>query len=242
MAVLIRINGEQYRIPLTVSDITLSTQILLMQVEKTAPQEFLDIMNEKDDELRAVKAKRIPKRTYASKVLPYFARVIEAATGIPADILLGKNGHAGAPVHLIEDYFWKVQAALLSFDETQAKDRFEIGGEVWTLPKQHMKGGTFGEFAEAATYEDEAASVAAGSWERMAYVMAVLLRPEGEKFDPATFEEIVEERAAFMLTLGMDVVYSTAFFLLKQNQKSNVDMAIYSTAQALGRYRQGARP
>lgn len=241
MSVLIRINGDEYFLPLSVEDITLRQHMEMVKIEATVPEEFAAILNEKDTEQRKLKASRLPKVKYAKKVIPYFAAVISCASGISIDVLLGKNGHQGAPVAMIESWYWKVQEAYLRYSATEARTTWQINGQTWVLPNPAMNKHSFGEFAEAAQYEDYGADVAGGNWDKMPYMMAVLLKPEGEKFDPDTFDDIVEERAEIMRGLSMDIVYSVAFFLLKRNQQSSLDSAIYTSARLLSTFRQGSR-
>lgn len=236
-----KVNGTEYTLPLSVADITLRQHLRMIEVEATAPDEFTAILDEKNPDLRKKKAARLPKVRYAKKILPFFARVISCASGVPVEILLGKDGHQGAPVAMLEAWYWKIQEAYLKWDSAQAKRQFEIDGKIWTLPEDHMAKSTFGEFAEAAQYEDYAADVAGGNWSKMPYVMAVLLKPEGEKFDPDTFDDIVEQRAEFMRGLTMDVVYSVSFFLLKRNLNSKIDSAIYTSARLLSTYKQASK-
>jgi len=238
---LIKINGTDYTLPLSVGDITLRQHVAMVETEVAAPEEFKAILEETDPAKRKLKAQRLPKIKYAKKVLPYFARVIECASGIPSDILLGKNGHQGAPVAMLEAWYWKIQEAYNTWDKEQVKNSWYFNGQTWALPEEHMLKSTFGEFAEAAQYEDYAADVAGGNWSKMPYVMAVLLKPEGEKFDPDHFDEVVEERAEIMRGLTMDVVYSTAFFLLKRNETLKLDSAIYTTSRLLSTYKQASK-
>lgn len=209
----VRINKTEYGIPQTVSDIKLKDFITWTEIEAAEmPTELRQIVEEQDPEKKKFMAGRLSKRAYIKKVVPYYIRVLNTVTGIPISTLKGDRMHEGAPVIFIEDWYWQTVNALAKFEFDPGKTRFVIGGDPWTLPEEHMKKSTFGEFAEAAQYEDYAADVAAGNWGRMPYVMAVLLRPEGEEFDPYRFDEIVEERAEIMRKQSMDTVYQVSFF------------------------------
>ena len=235
MALLATINNEQYRVPLSVADITLSTHLAIVNVEKNIPDELADILKEEDESKRKEMAGAIEKMVYIKKIIPYFARVISAATGIPANVLLGDKQHEGAPVNMIEKWYWAIMAAYGRVSYKEGKRQFLLRGEVWEIPDNLMQKSTFGEFAEAAQYEMYTSETEQGMWDRMPYVLAVLLRPEGEKFDPYTFDEIVEERAEMMRSITMDVVYQVAFFLLGQNAKSGQDIQISMLARLLAR-------
>lgn len=228
----ILINGDPYGIPENCDDITLAQHIAMLDVEQSAPAIFREISEEKNTAQRQLMASRFPKLKYVKEVLPYYARVIEAQVGIPAQKLL-----ASAPVEVIEKVFWQIQNAYVSFTD-QKQTVFEINGQNWTLPANDMAGSTFGEFAEAAQYEEYAADVASGQYTRMPYVMAVLLRPVGEVFDPERHDEIVEERAEIMRNRSMSTVYQVAFFLTGLKRQLEADLAIYTLSRAVGRSRQ----
>lgn len=234
----IEINGTAYRVPETCADITLDTHLQMLEVEASAPEEWRDLSEERDPNKRRVKISRFPKNTYVRKVLPYFARVVAVQTGIPVEVMLNKNGHTGCPVSLIERIYWQIQAAYFAFNpQTDARLEFEIEGGRWVLPPEEMRGETFGRFAQAAQFEEYAADVAGGNWQKMPHVMAVLLTPEGETFDPDVFDTIENKRVAIMLRQPMSVVYSVAFFLTELKRRSVVDSVIYTAARTLGRYR-----
>ena len=240
MAAIIKINDIAYRLPLALEDITLRTHLRIMEAESHAPKRLLELLNEPDPLKRAQSAGLITDKIYVGKIIPYFANVIQAASGIPADVLLGRKNWEGAPVAMIEEWYWRIQQCYLNYKEVkeQQVSEWEVNGSIWALPEKHMTKSTFGQFAEAAQYEESVNSLSAGNREAMPYVMAVLLRPKGEVFDPLTFDEIVEDRKEFMLDLGMDVVMQTAFFLQKLNEKSAPDLAIYTAARELARLKQ----
>lgn len=236
----VKINGQQYRLPTTVQDISLRKFIHWTETEETEmPAELRAIVSESDPEKKRLKASRLPKRTYIRKLVPYYAKVISIVSDIPESVLLGDRQHEGAPVMVLDAWYWQTVNALANFEYEPGRRAFLINGETWTLPVDYMAKSTFGEFAEAAQYEEYSADVAGGNWEKMPYVMAVLLRPEGEEFSPYTFDSIVEERAEIMRGLTMDVVYQVSFFLLERNEKLRADSLIYSIARLLATYRQG---
>ncbi len=240
MALKAKINGVDYRVPLSVVDITLRTHLAIIAQEENMPPELRLIVEEKDAATRALMSKRLKKSVYAKTFIPYYASIVSTATGIPREVLLGDRTHQGMPVATLENWYWQIMAAYANFEYKPGLSSFQINGQTWTLPAGNMEKGTFGEFAEAAQYEDHVADVAAGNWGAMPYVMAVLLRPEGEPFDPDTFDDVVEERAEIMRGLTMDVAYQVSFFLLERNRASNLDSLIYTLSRQLGTFRQAS--
>lgn len=240
MAQQVKINGQQYRLPTSVHDITLETFITWTAAEDAEmPEELRAIATETDPEKKKLKASRLPKRTYIRKLVPYFAKVVSIVSGIPQNILLGDKENEGAPVMMLDAWYWQTVNALAKFEYEPGRSKFRIDGQIWTLPEDYMAKSTFGEFAEAAQYEDYSADVAGGNWSKMPHVMAVLLKPEGEKFDPYRFgdDDFVEQRAAIMRGLTMDVVYQVSFFLLERNERLRTDSLIYSISRLLATYK-----
>jgi hypothetical protein len=234
MSLAVTINGNRYNVPTELKDITLRRHIALMEQEAKAPNAIKDIFAEQDNDKRYALAAKIRPTTYAKTVLPYFARYVSAATDIPVNILLGDKDHEGAPIGLIENWYWRIQLAYHKGNEI-AKDKrvYEVNGQAWELPKAGMINSTFGEFAEAAQYEQYAGESSDNSAAHLPYMIAVILRPAGEKFDPYNFDEIVEQRAEMMRDLPMTDVQSIAFFLLKRNASLGLDSQIYTAAQTL---------
>ena len=233
----VKVNGESYGLPLTVSDITIEKHIELSRLEAEMPQKLKDILDEQDTAQRQWKAKRVKKTEYSKEFLPYFGRVISIMSGIPLNLLLGDAQNAGAPVAMLETWYWKVMEAYAKFEPDETVTSFVIEGEEYFLPETHMTASTFGEFAEAAQYEEHSSDVAAGKWESIPKVMAILLKRKGEKYDPQNLDAIVEERAKIFMGAGMDVAYQTAFFLLKRNIELKKDSLIYTVARTIATHR-----
>lgn len=240
MALNVKINETEYRLPLFASDITLEKFIDLVKLEQAEmPEELKQVIEEPDIEQRRWKAGRMPKRIYARKIVPYYAKAISTVTGVPEKVLLGDKKHDGAPVRLIETWYWNMVNSLARFKPDTGKDSFLIDGERWVLPKENMKSSTFGEFAEAAQYEEYQADAAAGNWDKMPFVMAILLKPEGEQYDPYTFgnDDFIEGRAEIMKRQTMDLVYQVSFFLLRRSENSKTDSLIYTISRLLATYK-----
>jgi len=69
----------------------------------------------------------------------------------------------------------------------------------------------------------------------MPYVMAVLVKPQGETYDPYKFDDdsFIEGRAEIMRRQPMDLVYQVSFFLLERNENLRADSLIYMLARLL---------
>lgn len=240
----VKINGTAYELPVSVADITLHRFIKWTELERAEmPDELRTIVEDDDGERKALKAKRLPKRTYVRKIVPYYAKVLSILSDIPLNVLLGDKENEGAPVMIQEAWYWRAVNALASFEFDPTLTRFYINAEVWVLPEPNMVRSTFGQFAEAAQYEDYAADVAGGNWARIPHVMAVLLRPEGEAYDPYRFDDdtFIEERAEIMRRQTMDTVYQVCFFLLERNENSRTDSLIYTLARLLATSKQALK-
>lgn len=237
MAMRVKVNGVEYRVPRSVHDITLRTHLEIVKAENTRmPAGLKAIMEEKTRQRKQLIASRVPKRMYAREFLPYYAHVISLATGIPEEQIRGNRKFQGMPVAMIDAWYWGIMRAYAAF-EPAGVTRFEIDGQTFALPPDYMETSHFGEFAEAAQYEDYVADVATGNWSSMPKLLAVLIRPEvdgvRERYDPDTFDAMVDERAELFLDQPMALVYEAAFFLLRRSAESRTDSLIYTIARQL---------
>jgi galactokinase len=112
---------------------------------------------------------------------------------------------------------------------------FELSGELYYLPQRFMQNSTIEDFAEANEYEKQLADVMNGQYKALPKVAAVLCRKEGEGFD----DYKVEERAKlFESMLNADDLFQVGFFLLRQSEKLQKDLQIYTTSQTLAALKQ----
>jgi hypothetical protein len=229
----IRINNEPYSIPLSVDDISIEKHLALSKAESDMPEKLKAILDETDSDKRVWMSKRVKKTEYAKEFLPYYATAISIMSGVPIHLLLGDKEHEGAPVAMLEAWYWKIMSAYGKFEIDETVSSFVIEGEEYFLPENGMANSTFGEFAEAAQYEDFAADVAAGNMAAIPKVMAVLLKKKGEKYNPDLLDEKVEERSKLFLSAPLSVAYNTAFFLLRLNEKSRISSLIYTAARTI---------
>lgn len=115
---------------------------------------------------------------------------------------------------------------------------FELSGEIYYLPQRFMQNSTIEDFAEANEYEKQLADVMNGQYKALPKVAAVLCRKEGEGFD----DYKVEERAKlFESMLNADDLFQVGFFLLRQSEKLQKDLQIYTTSQTLAALKQVSR-
>ena len=112
---------------------------------------------------------------------------------------------------------------------------FELSGEIYYLPQRFMQNSTIEDFAEANEYEKQLADVMNGQYKALPKVAAVLCRKKGEGFD----DYKVEERAKlFESMLNADDLFQVGFFLLRQSEKLQKDLQIYTTSQTLAALKQ----
>ena len=115
---------------------------------------------------------------------------------------------------------------------------FELSGELYYLPQRFMQNSTIEDFAEANEYEKQLADVMNGQYKALPKVAAVLCRKEGEGFD----DYKVEERAKlFESMLNADDLFQVGFFLLRQSEKLQKDLQIYTTSQTLAALKQESK-
>ena len=115
---------------------------------------------------------------------------------------------------------------------------FELSGEIYYLPQRFMQNSTIEDFAEASEYEKQLADVLNGQYKALPKVAAVLCRKEGEGFD----DYKVEERAKlFESMLNADDLFQVGFFLLRQSEKLQKDLQIYTTSQTLAQLKQESK-
>lgn len=115
---------------------------------------------------------------------------------------------------------------------------FELSGELYYLPQRFMQNSTIEDFAEANEYEKQLADVMNGQYKALPKIAAVLCRKEGEGFD----DYKVEERAKlFESMMNADDLFQVGFFLLRQSEKLQKDLQIYTTSQTLAALKQASK-
>lgn len=152
---------------------------------------------------------------YATKYLPYMAKVVSHFTGVPLDTCNGV-GKEYMLVGTLEFLFEKIMYVLRMEPGDENRQSFVVNGVRYVLPDALMKKSTLIEFAEAAQFEEATQSVKHGEYLAMLDVAAVLLRPEGVGYSEEQYEA---NRVTFTEHLNMHDLYQVGFFLAKQSEK-----------------------
>lgn len=237
--------GGRFTYPSELADITLRHYIDFMTfVEPTMPEEFRRIEaasiarnsaetdQEKDKALKefdeAVQA--CTDVVMYRKVYPYFARVVaHFANGITEEeIIGGKKQGDGMNIGNLEYLYTSVVKMLNNYEEPEYTNVIMVDGELWYLPMRYMEKSTLIEYAEASQFEANLKDVEEGNWKALAKIMCVLVRKEGEQYSDKLLK-----REEMFLNWTLDNCLKVAFFLLKRNEISQQNLAIYMAAQDL---------
>ncbi len=228
------IENRRYNVPTVLNDIDIARHIKIMAAEAKMPDILRKIVAERDNSVKEELQARITKKDYGRLIIPYFASFISAATDIPVFYLIGDERVKGQSLEQIEKLYYGIVNAYTEFEYSEASEvEIEVTPgvfETWELPKNFMEGNTLYEFLAAAEYEAATADLAAGKWEAVLYILAILCRPKGELFN----DEIIEERAEFFKGQRLSVALQAAFFLLRQSANFQQDSIIY-LAEKVGR-------
>ena len=165
---------------------------------------------------------------YATKYLPFMAKVVSHFTGVPLEACNG-IGKEYMLVGTLEFLFEKIMAVVRSDAKDEAKQEYLINGTKYLLPDALMKKSTLIEFAEAAQFEEATASVKNGEYMAMLDVAAVLLRPEGVGYSEEQYEA---NRAVFEEHMNMYDLYQVGFFLARQSEKYGNALQNYTLVTA----------
>lgn len=166
---------------------------------------------------------------YATKYLPYMAKVVSHFTGVPLESC-GGLGKEYMLVGTLEFLFEKIMYVLRMEPADENKQSFSINGVNYVLPDALMKKSTLIEFAEAAQFEEATHGVKHGEYLAMLDVAAVLLRPEGIGYSEEQYEA---NRATFAEHLNMHDLYQIGFFLKRQSEKYGDALQNYTMAAAI---------
>lgn len=173
--------------------------------------------------------KTMGNKWYATKYLPFMAKVVSHFTGVPLEACNG-IGKEYMLVGTLEFLFEKIMAVVRSEARDEAKQTYIINGTKYVLPDALMKKSTLIEFAEAAQFEEATANVKNGEYMAMLDVTAVLLRPEGVGYSEEQYEL---NRAAFDEHMNMYDLYQVGFFLAMQSEKYANALQNYTLAAAM---------
>ncbi len=220
--------------PNSIDDITIEQHIALMEYEKkNMPQVMREIIKEKSDIIRKQLTEKISKKVYGNEIIPYYATVVSMlCENLPINIILGDNKIKGFSVKLIEEWYNHLMSLYANF-EADESNIFVVNvngqNETWYIEDNFMQGSTLNEFLCAAEYEERIKLLGKGDWEAVLGIMAVIIRPKGEKFD----EELIEERSELFRKQKLSLALKAGFFLLKQSKKCADDLSFYLSVQNL---------
>lgn len=173
--------------------------------------------------------KTMGNKWYATKYLPFMAKVVSHFTDVPLEACNG-IGKEYMLVGTLEFLFEKIMTVVRSEARDEVKQTYLINGIKYVLPDALMKKSTLIEFAEAAQFEEATAGVKNGEYMAMLDVAAVLLRPEGVGYSEEQYEL---NRAAFEKEMNMHDLYQVGFFLAMQSEKYANALQNYTLAAAM---------
>lgn len=237
--------GGSFTFPQTLADITLKQYIDFMTfVEPTKPDELrrIEIASQAFNEAEKPQEKEKAGAEFDEavnacndivmyrKVYPYFARVVaHFANGITEEeIIGGKKQGDGMNIGNLEYLYTSVVKMLNNYEEPEYTNVILVDGELWYLPMRYMEKSTLIEYAEASQFEANLKDVEEGNWKALAKIMCVLVRKEGEQYSDKLLK-----REEMFLNWTLDNCLKVAFFLLKRNEISQQNLAIYMAAQDL---------
>jgi len=234
--IVVSINDNRYKIPQTWSEITLSQGIAVHNLFPVIPGRLKDIYlaaNErKTDEV--VKLQEETTTEEALKVFPaWYGDVICAVSDIPQDVM--DNTDTFERTKLYMDYCeWIVLGLMflpVDFEPKGIKD-FEHRSEIYKLPEEGRKPGGklpgaflgFAQFAQSSDMLVAATDLSTGSYDRMKEFIAILVYPEGDKYD----EQKMLKMAESFEDLPMSVVWEVYFFIIRSLVRSGSRILSYS--------------
>jgi len=178
-------------------------------------------------------------RTEYVKFLGYYARVVSHFTGLEYETIIGAREGRHMSYKQVEALYSKIMDAIdASGYVPDESGVYEFQGTRYVLPEKFMKNSTVIEFAESAQYQAHMNEVKNGDWKSLLDVCAVLLRPEGAKYD----EEGYSTRKELFKQLPMSTALDVAFFLIRSKGLLDSSFLIYIQARTLARLKQGLTP
>ena len=147
----------------------------------------------------------------AKNLHPHQLRVVQSLMGIMDELT-------------VDELTWlykKCIAAIQRPEHVEYKKYYLVDGAKYELPDELMRKSTLIEFAETAQYEKGLKQVSNGDASGLISMCAVLLRPEGEPYSEALFEQQVQK----FQSLSLQVAYEVDFFLGKLSERFALDLA-----------------
>lgn len=197
------INGQEYRYPTTLSEITLGQRV---EYQRTYGNDLEARAKEIED------MPDTPEKEYA--IEEYYVDVAIKSFSFFTGMSLEECGQVRLQ-DILNVYQVTLEGLLSQQQELSYIGSFEIAGEIWKLapiaitPVSEI---TYDEFLHAKEYDRLLRKLEQGSWEVLPYLCCIFLRKEGEPFT----EELVSDgsdRMKFMLSLPLDIAIQVGFFL-----------------------------
>lgn len=201
------IEGKQYDIPTSLSDITLADRVSFDELYGRDMRERLakisDMLNNIDRELELGEY----QADLACKSVSFFGRVpleVIQNTALDQVIIL----HQECLNAMVEEY---------SFNSEEFEIQHEIkwNNETWVIAPPELKNTssmTFGEFLDAKQWVKNLFTLSNQRWESLVMLCCVYLRKKGEPYSEALSEEN-GERYKLLKTLPLPYALNVGFFL-----------------------------
>lgn len=199
----IEINGKEYHLPTSLSQITLGQKIAFEAehggILKEMAKQIMEMPKE-DQELEGM----LYQVQVACRSLSFFA-------GIPLEMVLLTNIDS---VYAVYDACFK--GLFEQQDQITLQNSYDWNGATWFMEDPNVTTKStfaFNELIVSKQVVKAMSDMGKGEWDGMPYLAAVFLRKEGERFN----EDLVDgegARVKLMHTLPMDIALGVAFFLL----------------------------
>lgn len=208
----VKISGVAASFPEGPKEVSLRQYIKYCDLQDSAPQVFRDYYFPEEDEGRAEAITAFHDPANQLVIFGHYKKILQLFAPQLDDALFSK----AQPQQLAGLVVRCMQAVLPTPKEEQAVGRIiEHEGEEWQIPKRFMAGSTVAEYLEAAQFLQSAKQVTSGQWQKMPYVMAILVRRPNEPYS----EDLIKPRAKMFLDWPLAHAYRVGFFLRRQSVK-----------------------
>lgn len=234
-----RIPGDSsvYWCPVSAESVVLGKFVEAWKYQKEKmPESMRKLVKVRGEDERRLALKEIDDVEYSHKHVPYMAGFVSLMCGISVDKII--NGHAGfkgMAVNDLEILFGNCSRSVSVFNIDEDFKSFEFEGVEYLLPEKFMEKSTVIEYMEAAQYQAYYSKLEGGMWEALSFVIAIICRPEGVKYDEG---QVLINGEAFK-NLSLEVAMNVSFFLMRLSRKLGKDFLFFSLAQALGQSKRG---
>lgn len=217
----VRIENTSYKIVNEWCDLTIQDAIDYYAIPQPEILRDLTRLFMKDTEEYMKAYRDMPHRDRMITLPEYYGKVLKVMSNIPGDVI--NRMFWRVRTELYEGYLFKF---ILGLDVAPNCEPRKIGffwhdGVKYMMPNDRQM--TAVEFCEAADLEILGLELFKNKGEVMARLMAVLCRPEGEKYD----EEKIRERIEPFKKLTLDKVWEVDFFLTGYLNGFAQNVAVY---------------